>query len=69
MDAFDSFIVNLHLILGHDKTADFIGAPRGDRRECRLCLGHDPHEIFDGTVRWDGNTVDAATWEAGVADA
>ena len=53
MDIFDAFIVNMHRLLGHDRTADFIGMPRGDKSACRLCLGHDPNEIFDHSAKYD----------------
>jgi hypothetical protein len=37
MDQLDQFIVTLHLMLGHDKTAAYLDQPAGDRAECRLC--------------------------------
>ena len=37
MDAIDVFLRGLHATLGHDKTADYIGAPRGRKEDCALC--------------------------------
>lgn len=37
MDQLDSFIVQLHVMLGHDKTAAYLGVPPGDRAGCALC--------------------------------
>lgn len=31
------FIANLHGLLGHDKTAAFLGQPIGDRSDCLIC--------------------------------
>lgn len=37
MDSIGLFIANLHGLIGHDKTAAFIGQPSGDRDNCVLC--------------------------------
>jgi len=37
VDILDWFIATLHQMIGHDKTAQVIGAPAGDKRVCILC--------------------------------
>jgi hypothetical protein len=37
VDAIDNFILQLHLMLGHDMAATFLGQPAYDKAECRLC--------------------------------
>jgi hypothetical protein len=37
VDSIDLFIAFLHSALGHDKTADYLGVPRYDKRNCMLC--------------------------------
>jgi hypothetical protein len=38
MDIISWYVATLHGMLGHDKTAAFIGQPAGDRAECLLCI-------------------------------
>ena len=37
MDPFGWFIATTHQMLGHDKTAAFIGQPPGSKNDCLLC--------------------------------
>lgn len=37
MDPIAWLIANLHLVLGHNKTAVFLGVPAGDKAECIIC--------------------------------
>jgi histidinol phosphatase-like PHP family hydrolase len=37
MDALDAFVGSLHQMLGHDRTAAYLGQPAGDRAGCALC--------------------------------
>jgi hypothetical protein len=37
MDILDWYIAMLHQLIGHDRTADYLGQPRGEKAQCRLC--------------------------------
>ena len=37
MDVFGWYVVTLHQLLGHDKSAAFTGLPAGSRAECLVC--------------------------------
>ena len=37
MNTISWFLATMHQFLGHDKTAAYIGAPAGDKRDCILC--------------------------------
>ena len=37
MDTIGWLIANLHQMLGHDRTADFLGQDHGDKERCILC--------------------------------
>ncbi len=37
LDRIGWYIATMHSLLGHDKTAVFIGAPIGDRENCLIC--------------------------------
>ena len=37
MDAIGRFIAAMHNLIGHDKTAAFIGTPAGDKEKCLIC--------------------------------
>lgn len=37
MDVYSWYIANLHQMLGHDKAAQVIGVPPGDKDACLIC--------------------------------
>jgi hypothetical protein len=66
MDTISWFLATMHQFLGHDKTAGYIGAAAGDKRDCILCwfeAGQASREqveaYFTAVEKWNA-AVDAA---------
>lgn len=47
MDQLGWFIATTHQLLGHDKAAQVIGAPPGDKADCALCKYERTHDEND----------------------